>query len=228
MRDESFQEVHVGAHQPIELRALGQGGEGISQPSLSVAVEIPLARETAPAGEEGQGNHLVLGKGGLWARPRFWRMGLAEVVCDNVECNEEGVHLEHEESVPFPSGSGGKPTLANGHLPLKSSPDNSHQAFKTEKPSPVSVGGEKGVQIDALVADAPNEPACPACPELGLVYESAGATWGVYEGEKLRFIVVEDVKGQTVTIIEETTPAGFKEFTAKSQKVLDSVKWRGS
>jgi hypothetical protein len=129
MRDESLQELQVGAHKPIELRAVGQGGEGILQPSLGVAVEIPLARETAPAGEEGQGNHLALGEGGLRTGPLFWRMGLAEVVCDNVECNEEGVHLEHE-SVPFPSGSGGKPTLANGHLPLKSFPDNSHQAFK--------------------------------------------------------------------------------------------------
>jgi hypothetical protein len=55
---------------------------------------------------------------------------VAEVVCDNVEYGEEGVHIEHEESVPFPWGSVSKPTLANGHLPLKSSPDNSHQAFK--------------------------------------------------------------------------------------------------
>ena len=55
----------MGAHQPIELRAVGQGGEGTSQPSLGVAVEVPLARETAPAGEEGQGNHLALGEGGL-------------------------------------------------------------------------------------------------------------------------------------------------------------------
>jgi hypothetical protein len=34
--------------------------------------------------------------------PPFWRLGLAEVVCDEVECSEEGVHVEHEESVPFP------------------------------------------------------------------------------------------------------------------------------
>jgi hypothetical protein len=40
------------------------------------------------------------------------------------------VHIEHEESVPFPSGSVGKPTLEGGHLPLKSSSYNSHQAFK--------------------------------------------------------------------------------------------------
>src|SRR5215211_3480495 len=143
VRDESLQEVHVGAHQPIKLRTLGQGGEGISQVTLSVAVEVPLARETAPAGEEGQGNHLALGEGGLWAGPLFWRMGVAEVVCDNVEYGEEGVHIEHEESVPFPWGSVSKPTLANGHLPLKSSPDNSHQAFK-------DVSGQRGVSGPTL------------------------------------------------------------------------------
>jgi hypothetical protein len=59
----------------------------------------------------------------LWA-------GVAEVVHHDVECGEEGVHVEHEESVPFLSGSGDKPTLKRGHLPLKSSTNNSHQAFK--------------------------------------------------------------------------------------------------
>jgi hypothetical protein len=98
----------------------------------------------------------------------------------------------------------------------------------SEEPRPVSVGGEKGMQVDALVVKAPKEPACSECPDLGLVYESAGATWGVNKGEKLRFIVVEDVGGQTVTVIEETTPAGFKEFTARAQRVLDSVKWGSS
>ncbi|MGF1473315.1 MAG: choice-of-anchor Q domain-containing protein, partial [Rubrobacteraceae bacterium] len=46
-----------------------------------------------------------------------------------VKCGEEGVHVEHEESVPFPSGSVSKPTLERGHLPLKSRTDNSHQTF---------------------------------------------------------------------------------------------------
>ncbi|MGF1471945.1 MAG: phosphoribosyltransferase, partial [Rubrobacteraceae bacterium] len=46
------------------------------------------------------------------------------------KCGEEGVHVEHEESVPFPSGSVSKPTLERGHLPLKSRTDNSHQTFK--------------------------------------------------------------------------------------------------
>src|SRR5215216_5603532 len=46
-------------------------------------------------------------------------MGVAEVVDHNVQCGEEGVHIEHKSSVPFPWGSGSKPTLGCGHLPLK-------------------------------------------------------------------------------------------------------------
>jgi hypothetical protein len=100
--------------------------------------------------------------------------------------------------------------------------------LKTEKPTSTSVGGEKGVQFDAIVAGAPKVPACPDCPDLGLFHESAGATWGVNKREKLRFIVVQDVKGQTVTIVVETTPLGFEEFLPKAQKVVDSLKWGGS
>src|SRR3712207_1928085 len=57
-------------------------------------------------------------------------MGLAEVVHHDVKCGEEGVQIDHWP-VPFPSGSGSKPTLNRGHLPLKFSTDNSHQAFNT-------------------------------------------------------------------------------------------------
>jgi non-specific serine/threonine protein kinase len=55
---------------------------------------------------------------------------VAKVVDRDVKCGEEGVHVEHEESVPFPRGSGSKPTLERGHLLLKSSSYNSHQALK--------------------------------------------------------------------------------------------------
>ena len=47
----------------------------------------------------------------MWSWLPFWGVGLAEVVDRNVECSEEGVHIEHEESAPFPWGLGGKPTL---------------------------------------------------------------------------------------------------------------------
>jgi hypothetical protein len=60
----------------------------------------------------------------------FLREGVAEIIHHDVECGEEGVHIDLE-SVPFPSGNGiGKPTLDHGHLPLKIRTVNSHQVSK--------------------------------------------------------------------------------------------------
>src|SRR5215218_2091891 len=118
----------------LNLKSARAGwGTRLWQMALGVAVEVSLAGESRPSGEDGEGDDLACGKGGLGAGASLLlgAVGLAEVIDDNVECGEEGVHVEHEESVPFPSGSGGKPTLERGHLPLKSSPPNSHQAFNT-------------------------------------------------------------------------------------------------
>jgi hypothetical protein len=120
------------AYQPVELRAVGQGGEGIDQAGACIAVEVPLAREACPSGEDGEGDDLAGAQGCIGAGGMLFllRAGLAEVVDHDVECGEEGVHINHE-SVPFPLGNGiGKPTLIRGHLPLKFRPNNSHQAFK--------------------------------------------------------------------------------------------------
>jgi hypothetical protein len=64
--------------------------------------------------------------------------------------------------------------------------------------------------------------------ELALFHESCDATSGVEKGEKVRLTVLEDVEGQQVTIFIETTPAGFEEFTAKSQEVIETVEWKGT
>ena len=124
-------------HQPIELGAVGQGREGVSEVATGLAVEVAFAGEAGPAGEDGKGDDLAVGEGGVGAGVPFRRKGLAEVVGDDVECGEEGVHVEHE-SVPFPWGSVlGKPTLFRGHLPLKLPATNSHQAFNQKDFAPV-------------------------------------------------------------------------------------------
>src|SRR5215204_1546646 len=133
MQDESLDEFCVQTHAAVELRAVGQSRKSRAQLGLGVAVEIPLAGEPGPPGEDSQGDHLASTERRLWSWSHFRRAGVAEVVDHNVECGEEGVHIEHEESVPFPSESGGKPTLECGHLPLKSSSYNSHQAFKEHR-----------------------------------------------------------------------------------------------
>jgi hypothetical protein len=129
MQDESLDELCVGAYAAVELGAVWQGGEGRAQAALSVAVEVPLAGEPGPPSEDGQSDDLAFGEGGLRSWPPFRRTGVAEVVDHNVEYGEEGVHIDHGP-VPFPLGSGSKPTLDREHLPLKSLKDNSHQAFK--------------------------------------------------------------------------------------------------
>src|SRR5215210_6162608 len=162
MQDESLDELCVGAYAAVELGAAWQGREGRAQAALSVAVEVPLAGESRPPGEDGQGDDLARTEGGLRSWPPFRRTGVAEVIDHDVECGEEGVHVEHEESVPFPSGSGSKPTLKGGHLPLKSSTDNSHQAFKSVSATAISsrprwpYGRSHGRQVDP--AQSPRGP----------------------------------------------------------------------
>src|SRR5829696_8164455 len=95
-----------------------------------VAVEIPLAGESGEVGEDSKGNHFAGAEGGVGSGASLLlRAGVAEIVDHNVECGEEGVHIDHGP-VPFPLGSGSKPTLVRGHLPLKFRVDNSHQTFE--------------------------------------------------------------------------------------------------
>ena len=100
--------------------------------------------------------------------------------------------------------------------------------MNSEEPKPTSVGGEKGVQFDAIVIGAVETPSCPGCVDLPLFRYSNGETSGVEKGEKIRFIVLEDVEGQTVTIFVEASASGLDELLPKAQKVVDSAEWVGS
>src|ERR687898_1158610 len=71
VQEESLDELGTGAHQAVELRATGQGREGIEQVGLGVAVEVPLAGEAGPPGEDGEGDDLALGEGGSRAGSLF-------------------------------------------------------------------------------------------------------------------------------------------------------------
>ena len=56
----------------------------------------------------------------------------------------------------------------------------------------------------------------------------AETDWGVNPKSRFRFVVVEDVKGETV-IIAVGGPAGqFEELLPKAQKVLDTLEWKGA
>jgi hypothetical protein len=137
VQDDLLDESRTGAHEAVELGAGWQCGESVEQVGFGVAVEVSLASKPGPPGEDRQGYDLAFGEGGLGSGTLFRPTRLAEVVGDDVECGEEGVHVDHKSPVPFPSGLVGKPTLVRGHLPLKSSTGNSHQAFKGTLADPV-------------------------------------------------------------------------------------------
>ena len=111
-----------------------------------------------------------------------------------------------------------------------------HPYLHASKPKPVTVGGVKGEQFD-VIPDVPDRytGACsfepdtvPGCLDISRLTSGTGLVVFA-EGYKERIIVLEDVKGETVTIDFGTPPGKkFYEFTAETQKVLDTVKWTGS
>ena len=111
-----------------------------------------------------------------------------------------------------------------------------HPYLETDKPEPISVGGVKGVQFDVVVEDLPKDhwglcgSDCVDLFETGNDYSYAlwSSVEGEHSGEKQRAIVLEGVKGETVTIIYTSPVPEFDELAPEAQSVLDSVKWRGS
>jgi hypothetical protein len=93
-----------------------------------------------------------------------------------------------------------------------------HPHLQTEEPESVSIGGIKGVYFDAVVVD----------PSRVWLFGLSRGEWYAAEGDKSRFIVLEDVKGETVTIVVEGRAVDFEELLPKAQKVLDTVRWKGT
>jgi hypothetical protein len=103
-----------------------------------------------------------------------------------------------------------------------------HPYLQTDKPEPVTVGGVKGVQFDVVVEDLPEDYSgvCGSnCVDLFLLI--TGFTVSLGEGDKVRLIVLEEVKGETVTLGFVSPATEFDEFAPEAQKVIDTVEWEG-
>jgi len=88
--------VGIEAHEAVEPGTGREGRGCLSEIDLGVAVEVPFAGESRPAGEVGEGDDLAPAEGGPWSGPSpFGGPRLAKIVDDNVKCGEEGVHVEH-------------------------------------------------------------------------------------------------------------------------------------
>ena len=108
-----------------------------------------------------------------------------------------------------------------------------HLYLQTDKPEPVTVGGVKGMQFDVVVEDLPEDYSgvCQGCgvgSGVGIFRLSTGYPVAFREADKSRLIVLEDVKGETVTLGFSSPATEFDEFAPEAQKVVESVKWSGS
>jgi hypothetical protein len=105
-----------------------------------------------------------------------------------------------------------------------------HPYLQADKPQPVTVGGIKGQQIDVVVGDLPKDYPEGLCGGIDCVQLSQFnfGDWAVEEAYKDRLTVLEDVKGQTVIIDFVSPAAEFDEYWPEAEKVVQSVKWKGS
>ena len=102
-----------------------------------------------------------------------------------------------------------------------------HPRLDVEPPSRVSVGGVGGQQFDAIASEPKKGPEFCSEACVPLFYITNNNFW-VGKSEKYRFIVLDDVEGQTVTIFFGGPAVEFDESLPKAQKVLDTVKWEGA
>ena len=110
-----------------------------------------------------------------------------------------------------------------------------HPYLKTSDLKPVTIGGVKGEQFDVVV-DVPKDyyGACGSGSCLDIVaFDNCTASTGdplaFAEGVKERVIVLDDVKGETVTIDFGAGDPGtkFDEYAPEGQKLVESIKWTG-
>jgi hypothetical protein len=104
-----------------------------------------------------------------------------------------------------------------------------HPYLRTSKPEPVTVGGAEGVRFDVTTEPLPEDYMGTCGTDCVDIFRpSSGGSKDLRAGDKARVTVLENVKGETVTIAFASRPSEFGEFAPEAQKVVDSVKWRGS
>lgn len=105
-----------------------------------------------------------------------------------------------------------------------------HPYLRTDKPEPVTVGGVEGEHFDVVVEGMPEDySAAGGADCVDLFRLSTGLPVCQREEAKVRVIVLEAVKGETVTIGIVASPATeFDESAPEAQKVIDAVEWRDS
>ncbi len=99
-----------------------------------------------------------------------------------------------------------------------------HPYLDTEEPKPVSIGGAKGLYFDAVATDLPEGYGNSVCP----IGSPDGEELCLSSVDKVRFIVLKDVKGEPVTILLWKRVVDFEEFLPKAHKLLKTVEWESA
>ena len=105
-----------------------------------------------------------------------------------------------------------------------------HPYLRTSAPQTATVGGVEGKRFDVAVGDPPEHRLGGACGSdcVDQFRLGDGTSLGIAKGEKARGIVLEDVGGETVLIGIGGPADELDEHAPEAQKVIDTVRWRGS
>jgi hypothetical protein len=105
-----------------------------------------------------------------------------------------------------------------------------HPYLETQGTDPVKVGGVEGVRMDVVVGDLPRGRSGECGSECVALFRfsSGGLPLVLWEEDKARVIVLEDVRGETVITGFAIRATDFDDHAPEAQKVLDTVQWRGS
>jgi hypothetical protein len=105
-----------------------------------------------------------------------------------------------------------------------------HPYLETQGTDPVEVGRIEGVRLDLVVGDLPeghhSEWCGSGCVNL-IRFSSGGPPLILGQKDKARLIVLEDVRGETVTTGFAIRAAEFDDHAPEAQKVIDTVRWKG-
>jgi hypothetical protein len=102
-----------------------------------------------------------------------------------------------------------------------------HPNLDASEPSPVTIGGVSGTRLDVVVSSTPKKyPGHCGMPCVPLFRISDGNSFWLGKGERDRVFILEDVGGETVTILIGGPPEEFDSFLPRAQEVLDTVEWK--
>jgi hypothetical protein len=222
------QALRLGLLSTLVILALSSCGGGGGQEEEAKGRPLPQAPKALRPGEY----HSVKFKPSLSFRVGEGWANTEPQLPDSIEVGE----VEHQEEIGWINVVNVTEVFKPGTTKVVDAPKDligwyqHHPYLETSKPESITVGGIKGVRFDVLVKDLPEDyyGVCGrGCVDIFNLSGGEQTTY-FYETHRRRVIVLEDVKGERVTIAFSSDVDRFDEFTPEAQKVVESVKWTGS